>query len=65
VKLPSYLHYKSSGIEWLGDVPDHWDVWKISHGFRSTGSGTTPPSDSPEWYDGDVCWITAKNNDSL
>ena len=23
---PSYPKYKPSGVEWLGDVPEHWDV---------------------------------------
>jgi len=49
---------KDSGIEWLGDIPAHWEVWKISHAYRLIGSGTTPPSDNPEWYDGDVLWVT-------
>ncbi len=22
---------KDSGVEWLGQVPEHWDVWKFSH----------------------------------
>jgi type I restriction enzyme, S subunit len=26
VNLPAYPHYKSSGVEWLGDVPEHWKV---------------------------------------
>jgi type I restriction enzyme S subunit len=26
VKLPAYLRTKPSGIEWLGDVPEHWEV---------------------------------------
>ena len=26
MKLPAYPEYKPSGIEWLGDVPVHWDV---------------------------------------
>jgi len=26
MKLPAYPKYKSSGIEWFGDVPEHWDV---------------------------------------
>ena len=25
-KLKPYLTYKFSGVEWLGDVPEHWDV---------------------------------------
>ena len=49
---------KPSGVEWLGDVPEHWDVWKIAHGFELIGSGTTPPSDELEWYDGSIPWIT-------
>ena len=24
VKLPAYPRYKPSGVEWLGDVPEHW-----------------------------------------
>ena len=30
---------KPSGIEWLGDVPAHWDIRKVSHLFRA-GKGT-------------------------
>ena len=26
---------KPSGIEWLGDVPEHWEVRKMSHLFRA------------------------------
>ena len=22
---------KDSGVEWLGEVPEHWDIWKFSH----------------------------------
>lgn len=58
MKYAAYVQYKPSQIEWLGAVPDHWEVWKIAHGFQMTGSGTTPPPDNPDWYDGDVCWVT-------
>ncbi|MFH0837916.1 MAG: restriction endonuclease subunit S [Patescibacteria group bacterium] len=49
---------KPSGVEWLGDVPEHWETWKLAHGFDQIGSGTTPPSDEIEWYDGTIPWIT-------
>lgn len=26
MKLPVYPKYKRSGVEWLGDVPEHWEV---------------------------------------
>ena len=27
--LPAYPRYKSSGVEWLGDVPEHWEVKRL------------------------------------
>jgi len=49
---------KDSGVAWLGKIPAHWDVWKVTHGFRTIGSGTTPKSDNPIFYDGDIPWVT-------
>ncbi len=54
----TYSAYKPSNIAWLGDIPEHWTVWKITHGFNRIGSGTTPRSDNPVFYDGDVPWVT-------
>ena len=49
---------KPSGVEWLGDVPEHWEVLQPSFGFGRIGSGTTPRSDAEEYYDGDTPWVT-------
>lgn len=49
---------KNSGVEWLGDVPAHWETWKITHAIDLIGSGTTPKSDNAEYYDGDFLWVT-------
>lgn len=49
---------KNSGVEWLGNVPAHWETWKITHAIDLIGSGTTPKSDNAEYYDGDVLWVT-------
>lgn len=49
---------KESGVSWLGKIPAHWEVWKVTHGFRTIGSGTTPKSDNPIFYDGDIPWVT-------
>ena len=53
-----YPAYRDSGVEWLGEVPEHWVTCKATHGFRRIGSGTTPKSDDPEYYDGDISWVT-------
>lgn len=54
----AYQAYKPSNVAWLGDIPEHWDVWKVTHGFNRIGSGTTPKSDNPIFYDGNVPWVT-------
>ena len=48
---------RDSGISWIGEVPLHWGMRKIKNGF-SIISGATPKSDMPEYWDGDVVWIT-------
>ncbi len=39
VVFPRYTKYKPSGVEWLGDVPEHWvrtsEPQGASRGFRS------------------------------
>jgi type I restriction enzyme S subunit len=34
MSLPRYPEYKPSGVEWLGDVPGHWDVKRLKHNLR-------------------------------
>ncbi|WP_066015161.1 restriction endonuclease subunit S [Endozoicomonas atrinae] len=57
-KYQAYPEYKSSGVEWLGDIPFEWEMWKLSHAYEEIGSGTTPPSGSDEWYGGNIPWVT-------
>lgn len=58
MSFPRYPNYKDSGVEWLGEVPEHWEVWKLSHAFTQIGSGTTPKTDKREYYDGgDIPWV--------
>lgn len=33
MKLKPYPSYKDSGVEWLGEVPQHWEVRRVSHFF--------------------------------
>ncbi|SEQ75566.1 type I restriction enzyme, S subunit [Amphritea atlantica] len=37
---------KDSGVEWLGDVPEHWDVSRIKHHTRLFEQGWSPQCDS-------------------
>jgi type I restriction enzyme S subunit len=40
MKFKPYGKYKDSGIKWLGEVPEHWDVSKLRYVF-SFGKGLT------------------------
>ena len=31
MKLGPYSKYKSSGVEWIGEVPEHWDVKRLKY----------------------------------
>ena len=56
---------KDSGIEWIGEIPIDWEFRKIKHSFYIV-AGATPKSEKPEFWDGDICWITPadyKTND--
>ena len=55
--LDKTVSYKDSGIEWIGKIPEGWDVSKIKYEIHSIGSGTTPDSDVQDYYDGDNYWI--------
>ena len=41
---------KDSGVEWIGQVPEHWEVMKTSLAFLGIGSGTTPSTSNKEYY---------------
>lgn len=45
--LNPYAAMKPSGIEWLGDVPAHWDVLTVRRLARSVETGGTPSTDAP------------------
>lgn len=48
---------KDSGIEWIGQIPQTWDVSKIKNCFNVL-AGATPKSGNSEFWDGDIVWIT-------
>ncbi len=49
---------RESGVAWLGKIPAHWLIIPIKYGFDLIGSGTTPPTNNAEYYDGNILWVT-------
>lgn len=54
-----YPAYKDSGIEWLGNVPEHWEVLRIKR-LTMVKRGASPrPIDDPRYFneDGEYSWV--------
>jgi type I restriction enzyme S subunit len=50
---------KPSGVEWLGDVPWHWQVSRIGR-FARVGNGSTPSRANPSyWSGGQYPWLNS------
>lgn len=48
---------KPSGIEWIGYIPDDWEVIKTKFLFNVYG-GSTPKVNVPEYWGDKITWIT-------
>lgn len=58
---------KHSGVEWIGEVPDYWDVIMLKR-CAIIKTGSTPPTKEEKYYDSeDINWFTPGDigNDSI
>jgi len=52
---------KDSGVEWLGEIPVHWEVRQLGHLCR-IGNGSTPSrGNNSYWTDGHYPWLNSSN----
>jgi len=56
--LKPYPAMKDSGVEWLGEVPVHWEVRRLKQTFCRIVGGSTPSSTETNNWDGEVVWVT-------
>ena len=59
VKLPTYPRTKPSGVEWLGDVPEHWTPIALRRTSTRYAGGTPDRSNDSFWEDGTIPWINS------
>ena len=55
---------KDSGVEWLGEIPAHWEVKRIKWVARME-SGHTPDKKVEDYWDGDVPWVSLNDTQHL
>lgn len=41
-RYAAYPAYKPSGVDWLGDVPEHWEIRRLKNGGRLVGGAGFP-----------------------
>lgn len=61
--LDPTVSMKDSGIEWIGEIPEHWGAGKLLRHARLE-SGHTPSKLHPEWWLEDECiipWVTTQD----
>ena len=54
-------NYKDSGIEWIGDVPEEWEVCKLKYFTLKIGSGSTPTGGSEVYVNDGVKFLRSQN----
>jgi type I restriction enzyme S subunit len=52
---------KDSGIEWLGEIPEHWEIRKVKHLTTKIGSGKTPRGGAEVYVDSGVMLFRSQN----
>jgi type I restriction enzyme S subunit len=63
--LDPHPRLKPSGVEWLGDVPEHWEVNKLKY-LADVESGHTPSRSVPEyWIDTNIPWVSLNDSGFL
>ncbi|WP_313759173.1 restriction endonuclease subunit S [Atlantibacter hermannii] len=56
---------KDSGVEWLGEVPDHWELVPLKYLCNFSGGGTPTKDNLSYWQGGSVPWVSPKDMKSF
>lgn len=55
----TYAEYKPSDVEWLGDIPAHWEVKAIKRLSPVLRGASPRPIADPKYFDdeGEFAWV--------
>jgi type I restriction enzyme, S subunit len=59
MSFPRYPSYKDSGIEWLGEVPEHWQTARLRWISKRYSGGTPDKLNLDYWADGTIPWLNS------
>lgn len=55
--MKRYDTYKDSGVQWIGEIPSHWEVLAVKHLCNAIYAGGTPSTNVEEYWNGDIDWL--------
>ena len=56
---------RDSGVEWLGEVPEHWDMVPLKYLCDFKGGGTPSKDNLSYWSGGEIPWVSPKDMKSF
>ncbi|MEA2050086.1 MAG: restriction endonuclease subunit S [Campylobacterota bacterium] len=63
--MTKYQEYKPSGVDFIGDIPKHWEVRKLKFVSKSIQTGSTPASKKGDYFtDGIINWYSPSDFNS-
>ncbi len=57
LSVKSYPVYKDSGIEWLGDIPEHWQLKRLKDFSVIVRGGSPRPAGDLKFYEGNIPFL--------
>ena len=55
--LDPHAPLKDSGIDWIGQIPEHWEINRLKD-VSTLKTGSTPKTQFTEYFNGDIPWFT-------
>lgn len=56
--MKKYDVYKDSGVKWIGEIPEHWEIAPLKSCFNVLSGATPKSTELSYWEDGNINWIT-------
>ncbi|HEA1045787.1 TPA: restriction endonuclease subunit S [Escherichia coli] len=52
---------KDSGVDWIGEIPEHWEIIPLKHLCKFSGGGTPSKDNLTYWEGGTIPWVSPKD----
>ncbi len=59
--LDKNVKLKPSGIDWIGDIPEHWEVKRFKEVCYKNTTGGTPKTSNEQHFLGENTWVTIRD----